>query len=193
MAKELHASPSEIGIVSMVYGLASVLAIPLLAWAIDRGSARWLIMTAALSLSTSALGYLGVHDVGPLLLVLRLVQGLAWALTFTAGMMMTTSIAPAPRLAQAIGYYGSANLAMNAVAPGVAETIAEHYGWRPAFVLASISGFLGFWIARRLPNVIAARTETTTGMWSLAVAPAVCMDGGRGGGVGRGVRRDVHL
>ena len=94
-------------------------------------------------------------------------QGLAWALTFTAGMIMTTTLAPAPRLAQAIGYYGSANLAMNAVAPGVAETIAERAGWKPVFVLASVTGLLAFWIARRLPDMRADRGVPTIGMWKL--------------------------
>jgi predicted MFS family arabinose efflux permease len=171
MAKELHASASEIGVVSTVYGLASVVAIPFLAWALDRGSPRRWIMTAAFALAVSAFGYLGVHQVGPLLLILRLVQGLAWALTFTAGMMMTTGLAPAQRLAQAIGYYGSANLAMNAVAPGIAETIAESYGWRPAFMLASIAGLLGFSFARGLPEIVTGHAESTTGMWSLALRP----------------------
>jgi predicted MFS family arabinose efflux permease len=171
MAKELHASPREIGLVSAVYGLASVVALPLLAWAIDRGSPRWLIMAAALALASSALGYLGVDRVGPLILTLRLFQGLAWALTFTAGMMMTTTLAPAHRLAQAIGYYGSANLAMNAVAPAVAETIAERAGWRPVFVLASITGLLGWWIARGLPEMRADHGQATTGMWSLLLRP----------------------
>jgi predicted MFS family arabinose efflux permease len=171
MTKELHATASEIGVVSTVYGLASVVAIPFLAWAIDRGSPRRLIMTAAFALSASASGYLAVHQFGPLLLALRLVQGLAWALTFTAGMMMTTTLAPAPRLAQAIGYYGSANLAMNAVAPGVAETIADSYGWRPAFVLASAAGLFGFLIARGLPDVVAGRAESTTAMWNIASRP----------------------
>jgi predicted MFS family arabinose efflux permease len=145
MAKELHATASEIGRVSTVYGLASVVAIPFLAWALDRGSPRRLIMTAAFALSASACGYLAVDRVGPFLLMLRLVQGLAWALTFTAGMMMTTSLAPAERLAQAIGFYGSANLAMK--------------------------GFAGFLVARGLPEIVNGRAESTTGMWSLASRP----------------------
>lgn len=171
MAKELHASPSEIGLVSTVYGLASVLALPLLALAIDRGSPRWLIMAGALALAASALGFLGVHEVGSLILMLRFVQGMAWALTFTAGMMMTTRLAPARLLAQAIGYYGSANLAMNAVAPGVAEAIAERAGWKPVFVLASVAGLLGFQVARRLPDMRADRAQPTIGMWPLLLRP----------------------
>jgi predicted MFS family arabinose efflux permease len=128
-------------------------------------------MTAALALACTSLGYLAVDRVGPLILMLRLAQGLAWALTFTAGMMMTTSLAPAPRLAQAIGYYGSANLAMNAVAPGVAETIAEHAGWRPVFILACATGLAGLGIAYRLPDLRAERGHAAIGMWNLLLRP----------------------
>jgi predicted MFS family arabinose efflux permease len=170
-ATELGAGASQIGLISAAYGLASVLALPLLGLAIDRGSARWLVMAAALALAAAALGYLAVDRVGPLLLALRLVQGMAWALSFTSGMMITTALAPPARLSQAIGYYGSSSLAMNAIAPAIAETMVEHAGWRPVFVLATLTAVAAFALARALPDIRAERGDARVGLLTLLGQP----------------------
>ena len=61
LATELHATPSQIGLVGFVYGGASILAIPLLAVHTDRGrTARELLLVGAAMLSASALGFLAV-------------------------------------------------------------------------------------------------------------------------------------
>jgi MFS family permease len=157
LTTELHATPSQIGLVSAAYGIAGSLAVPLLGAAVDKVSPRVLLLSACAALAAAALGFVWVDRVGPLLLALRTIQGLAWAVLFTAGMMLTIGTSPAARLAQAIGYYGVANLVMNAVAPATAEILAERTGWTPIFVLASATGVLGFLIAFWLPDERPAR------------------------------------
>ena len=128
LTTELHATPSEIGLASAAFGIAGSLAFPLLAALLDRVSPRALVLAACAVLAGAALEFVSVNRVGPLLLALRTLQGLGWAVLFTAGMMLTISTSPPSRLAQAIGYYGVANLAMNAVAPAAAEIIADRAG-----------------------------------------------------------------
>ena len=173
LTTELHASPSQVGLVNAVNGLAAALAVPILALTIDRGSPRGLIQVGAGVLALSALGYVWVTRVGPLILILRIAQGFAWAFLFTAGMVMATALSPKARMAQAIGYYGSANLVMNAVAPAVAETVAEHVGWKIVFVVAAATGALGFALARRLPAGERVKHERAAPkMWTLLRRPS---------------------
>ncbi len=172
LTTELHASPSQVGLVNAVNGLAAVLAVPILALTIDRGSPRGLIQVGALTLGVSALGYLWVSSVGPLILMLRIAQGLAWGLLFTAGMVMTSSLSSKTRLAQAIGYYGAANLVMNAIAPAVAETLADVVGWKIVFVMAAVAGTLGFALACRLPAAETVKSTGAPNMWTLLRRPS---------------------
>jgi MFS family permease len=166
LAAELHATASQIGLVSAAYGIAGSLAVPLLGAAVDKVSPRVLLLWACAALSTAAFGFVWVEKVGVLLLLLRTAQGLGWAVLFTAGMMLTIRTSPPARLAQAIGYYGVANLAMNAVAPACAEILAERAGWTPIFALASATGALAWLVARALPDERPARAKQV-GMWEL--------------------------
>src|SRR6185369_4767334 len=109
-----------------------------------RFAPRRLLLAACLILALAALGFVWVDRVGPLAIALRMAQGFGWAVLFTSGMMLTIGMSPPSRLAQAIGYYGVANLAMNAVAPAAAEIIAERVGWTPIFLLAAVAGVLAF-------------------------------------------------
>jgi predicted MFS family arabinose efflux permease len=104
--------------------------------------------------------------VGPLLFALRIAQGVAWAAIYTAGMMLTIATSPPGRLAQAIGYWGVANLAMNAVAPATAEIVANRAGFTPVFVVACVTGVLGFAVAWALPDAPPAHTNGV-GMWTV--------------------------
>jgi predicted MFS family arabinose efflux permease len=85
-------------------------------------------------------------------------------------MMLTISTSPPSRLAESIGYYGVSNLAMNAVAPAVAEIIADRFGWKPIFALAAVAGFLGFVLSRALPEERPVPGSNLK-MWALARRP----------------------
>src|SRR6185295_4326967 len=152
LTTELRATPSEIGLASAAYGVAGALAVPLLAALLDRVSLRVLLIASCAVFAGAAVGFLWVDRIGPLLFVLRTAQGLGWAVLFTAGMMLTIGMSPPSRLAQAIGYYGVANLAMNAVAPAAAEIIADKVGWTPIFALAAAAGVLALLVACGLPS-----------------------------------------
>jgi MFS transporter, DHA1 family, multidrug resistance protein len=149
-AQDLHAGPVGIGLISAMFGLAGVIAVPLVSWAFARFSARWLVAAGCALMALSAFGFSWVDDVGPLAAGLRLSQGVASALVYNAGMVLVTELAPPGRLAQAIGWFASANLMMNAVAPVVAEMLAERAGFGPVFSLAGLAALLGGLLALRL-------------------------------------------
>ncbi|HKQ68509.1 MAG TPA: MFS transporter [Polyangiaceae bacterium] len=169
---ELHGTPSEVGLTNTVYGASSVVVVPFLAAALDRWSPRRIVLAGIVMLAVAAAGFLAVDRFGVLLLTLRAIQGVAWALLFTAGMMLTIRVAPKARMAQAFGYYGAANLAMNAVAPAVAEMVAEAASWKVVFAIAAGIAAVALVLARGLPEGEAPPRADPTSLVSVLLRPS---------------------
>jgi MFS family permease len=140
---ELHGSPSQVGFVGAMAVLAAVLASPLCGRLLDRGARAPIIALGCLLSGVGAIGFLGVTGVGAYLYGLRAVQGIGYTLYFVAAATLVADIAPAARLGQALGWFGSAGLLMNAVATVVAERVAHDLGWHAVFIGAAASGVLG--------------------------------------------------
>jgi MFS family permease len=163
MAVELQATPVAIGAVTGMFGLSALIATPLLGAGIDRLGRRLFIRVGSALMVVTAFGFLVVHDAGILAGALRLMQGLAWAMVFTASLALTSDTMPPERMAEAIGLLGSANLVMNAIAPAIVEPLAERVGYSPAFVLAGMTAAIATGLSLRLyePERVLFR-ETTS-------------------------------
>src|SRR5690606_6126825 len=101
-------------------------------------------------------GFFWVDQVTPFVFVLRALQGAAWVLLFTVTATWAADLVPERKMAQAIGYIGSAMLITNAVAPGVAEPLAMRIGYKPTYVVASGMLALAFWPFARLGDPLSA-------------------------------------
>jgi MFS family permease len=156
LALELGGSPSEIGLVMGAFGVASVLMIPVLGRITDRLGRRGALVAANAAMALAAAGFALVHGMGAEAVLLRGVQGVAWALGFSSAMALVSELAPPDRLAQAIGLSGAASLLMNAVAPAIGEPIAARLGHRPVFLLGALAAAAGVALARGLPRVVRA-------------------------------------
>lgn len=144
---ELHGSPSQVGYVGATAVLAAVLSSPLCGKLLGRGGRKPIIALGCLLSGIGAIGFLGVTEVGSYLYGLRAVQGVGYTLYFVGAGTLVADISPAPRLGQAIGWFGSAGLFMNAVATLVAERVAHDFGWHSVFVAAAVSGVVGSLLA----------------------------------------------
>jgi MFS family permease len=140
---ELHGSPSEVGYVGALAVAASVLSSPLSGRLLDRGGRRPLMLAGSLLSGLAALAFLGVTHIGPYLYAVRALQGFSYTLYFVAAGTLVADLAPAARLGQALGWFGSAALMMNAVATMIAERVARDYGWNAVFAAAAVMGFAG--------------------------------------------------
>jgi MFS family permease len=98
------------------------------------------------------MGFTLIHGAGALAAVLRGAQGIAWSLTFAAGMSLVAEIAPPIRLGHGIGLYGAVALATSALGPAVAEPIAARFGARPLFLISAAFALAGAWFCRRLTS-----------------------------------------
>ncbi len=171
MKTELHSAAFDIGLVSSMFGVASVFALPFAGTWITRYGYRWSILVGNIVMATGALGFVLVHAVGALPLLLRCLHGLAWTMVFNAGMTLATLVAPGDRTAQAIGVFGSANLVTNAVAPAMAEPLIERFGYRPVFAAAAGIAGVACLLGRRLLEPGGAAAERApVGTRSLALS-----------------------
>ena len=140
---ELHGSPSQVGYVGALAVVAAVLASPVCGKLLDRGARRPLIFWGCLLSGLGGLAFLGVTQVGSYLYAVRAMQGVSYTLYFVAAATLVADLSPPSRLGQALGWFGSAGLLMNAIATLVAERIAHAFGWHTVFVCAALSGGLG--------------------------------------------------
>jgi len=144
------ATAGQIGAVMAAFGVASLVTIPLIAPIVKRFGCRRTMIAGTFLLGASALGYMLIDSAGLLAAVLRGCQGIAWSLTFAAGMSLVAEVAPPIRLGHGIGLYGAVALATSALGPAVAEPIATRFGARPLFLISAVVGLAGAWFCRRL-------------------------------------------
>ncbi len=166
LARELHAGPGAIGWVMSAYVAGGLLVVPWVARALDRRRRGPLMVGGALLGAMTALGFLAVTQVGTLLIALSLLLGVAFVLVFNAGGTLATDLAPPARLGQALGIWGLATLATNAIAPVTLEPVADRWGWDAVFVLAAlgalVAAILGAVGTRGEPAPVATAPATTT-------------------------------
>jgi len=137
LSTELHASASDLGHVTATQGLTAVLAVPFVSSFVDRVGRRPLMAAGAALAMIYSLCWLGVTHVGPGVLALQMLSGLAFIAAYSGSSTLIADLAPPARMSQAIGVFGAANITMNAIAPAVAEPVATHFGWHAAFLIAA--------------------------------------------------------
>jgi MFS family permease len=150
LVQELAAGPAEIGFVVGIAGISTVVFTLLAAAWIDALPRRHAMALGALAMSIAALGFTRVHALGWAIDVLRVLQGISYALVVTSVGTLIAELVPHERLSQALGLSGASMLVMNALAPAVAEPLAATVGWRTVFLLAAAAALASAVLARRI-------------------------------------------
>jgi predicted MFS family arabinose efflux permease len=173
LVTQLAADATRIGLVTIAHNAVTVLTIPAMGAIVDRHGRREFLTAGALVMAVAALCFTAVDSVGPLLYGLRMVQGLAFAMAFTAGAALAVDEAPPERLAEAIGLFGLTFLSMNAIAPAVGEEIAARAGWSAAFGGAAAGALLCALLSRRLRERPRAAEADPTTLLQVATRPSL--------------------
>ena len=148
-AAELGMDAAGVGRAVAVEGFAAVAATPLVGWLVDRyGRKPWLVF-GNLMLALTGVIYLFVDQEGPLLYLAQMSWGVGMVMGFNSAGTMTADIAPADRMAQALGLFGAANLGMNAVSPTIGVVLADTVGWKYVFIASASAGLLATLISTR--------------------------------------------
>jgi MFS family permease len=184
LARELGASAEAIGWVMSLYVAGGLVAVPWVARALDARRRGPLMALGGLLGAATALGFLAVTRVGPLLFALSLLLGVAFVLVFNAGGTLAAELAPPARLGQGLGIWGLATLTTNAVAPvrwsrcGAARVERRLRPSRRSG--AAVAGARRRWSARGEPVQPRRRRPTATPtprLETLAGAVAAASDG----------------
>jgi MFS transporter, DHA1 family, multidrug resistance protein len=123
----------------------------------------------AFSCGVAMVGAVG-SAIAPTFLVLviaRVLQGVASAISHTAGLTYAASLGGAERRGRQISLYQGSFLLGNGIGPVLGGVLAQHYGYRVPFaVFAVVSAVAGLWIMVQLPDprgnepaAIQARTD----------------------------------
>ncbi len=167
LAVELGADAATIGGVSAITLVASVICMPIGGVLIDRHGRRPFIIFGALLFAAGSAGFLLIDRVGPLLWILRTVQGVAWPLYYLGLSTLATDLAPPRRIGEAIGLFGAVMISTNALAPALAEWGAQAFGWHAVFgasiAAAAVAAVMARWLhepARPAPQADAATMRT---------------------------------
>ncbi len=150
LAQELAAGPADIGVVVGLLGISTVLFTLATAGWMERLSRRRAMCAGALAMSLAAFGFTAVRSLGPLIEVLRMVQGVSYALVVTAFGTLIVELVPHERLSQAFGLGGAGLLVMNAIAPAVGEPLAAALGWRVVFLAAGTMALVAAALTTRI-------------------------------------------
>lgn len=173
LTREFHASSAAIGAVAAIALLSGVIATPVLGAAIDRGARRPAITYGAFVNGLCGGAFAWIHSVSLPLYLLRTVHGVSYALVFNAIVTLAADLAPPKKLGQAIGLCGAAGMLSNAIAPAIAERIADQRGWGPVFLLAGgaalLAALLSLFIRERREEPTRPVSEHELGASALAL------------------------
>ena len=172
LAVNLGAGPAAVGWVMATASLANVLSVRPVAWVAVRWGGRRTLALASLFMAAGALGFAAVRSVGPLAIFCRALQGLGWALMFSASGALVLALAPAGRLGQAIALHGSSNLITNAIGPALAEPGIALFGPTPVFAGAAAVAVVGAWLCSRIHPGSGAPRDGSPQRPSAAVPPS---------------------
>ena len=145
--RALGGSEHTIGLVMGTTGLSGLASILVVGTRLDRYGRRLFLLGGFATMALASAGFLLVDRVGPLLFVLRGIQGLAFAAGFNAASTLAVEFAPPGRRAAALGIFGVSTLTTHALAPSLGEQLILHGGFPPLFGAAAACSAIAVVIA----------------------------------------------
>lgn len=136
---------SDLSVAGTIVGLFSITSLvmrPVTGYASDNYNKRMILIVGMFVVAVAIFGYVNTAQL-PVIVVLRILHGVAFALISTAVVSLASEFIPKSRLNEGIGYLGLAQIIPSAVGPGVGAWIMNQYGIRWSFIVASLFSLLG--------------------------------------------------
>lgn len=147
--KELGGSDSLIGIVVGVFTFSALIVRPYAGHALE-SKGRGFVYLFGLILFVVSIGGLSIITSIFLLMLLRIIQGLGWGFSTTAGGTIATDIIPPKRRGEGLGYFGlSGNIAL-AFGPSLGLLLAGTLSFPKLFLVCALLGLASFILASRI-------------------------------------------
>lgn len=135
-----------------IAGLAGLLVLPLVGYLLDRFGRRRFMIAGALVMSLVSVAFMGVETIGPMLYVLRIIQGIAFTCAFTGAQTLCVLFAPYARRAEALGWFGISTVLTHAISPTIGEEIVIRWGFDAMFAVGAVVGLASFIATCTLPK-----------------------------------------
>lgn len=146
---ERGGNEADVGLVMGAVGVTSLGAIPILTPMMDRYGRKSFMVWGALTAGLSNLVFLAFSSYSPLMVFVRLLQGIGFAACFNACSTAVVDIVPARWRAQGIGFFAVSSSAGMAVGPLLGEQVMRNWGFDAYFGLLAIFGVIGFLLGGR--------------------------------------------
>jgi len=135
-----------------IAGLAGLVVLPLVGYLLDRFGRRRFMIAGALTMSAVSVAFMGLETIGPMLYVLRIVQGIAFTCAFTGAQTLCVLFAPYSRRAEALGWFGISTVLTHAISPTIGEEIVLRWGFDTMFATGAVFGLAAFIMTCTLPK-----------------------------------------
>lgn len=167
---DLGGRETDVGIVMSALGVTSFGALPFVAPLLDRYGRKIFIIWGAGLAGASNLAYLVFDHFSLWFILIRLVQGIAFACCFNACVASIVDNAPAERRAQAIGWFGISGSLAFAIGPYLGEETIIHLGFKFYFILLFLFGAIGAFIGSLVKESerMASQTKGALGFFGTA-------------------------
>ena len=154
--KQIGGTPVEIGFVMGIYSAVGIVCQPLLGPWVDAIGRRPFMLVGVACVLASALLAAVAHNV-PLLLLVRVLQGLGFSAFFVANFSYVLDLIEPARRGMALGVYGVSGFASTAFAPLIAEWVVRRWGFHALFTVSGMLVLVAGWLVWQVRE--AGRTE----------------------------------
>lgn len=130
----LGSSLTVAGTISGIAPITSLVVRPFSGMAADKFNKKWIMTIFTALTGLTILGY-ALSTKIPVLLGLRILNGLAFAVSGTASIAIASSFVSGDRMGEGIGYIGLAQILASAVGPHLGLNISYNFGYKDCFVI----------------------------------------------------------
>ncbi len=134
-------SEASVGVVLATYTLAMLLARSFSGYLVDKFPRKPLFMLGLSLFTLTFGGYIFAITIIAFM-VLRFIHGITWGITTVSGSTISIDIIPSSKRGQGVGLYGLSNNLSMAVAPWIAITIYNEFGYTTLIISSITAGVL---------------------------------------------------
>ena len=139
----LGVSRGYVGLVLAAYTIAALIIRPLTGMAVDRKGRKMIYLISFLLFSMLFTGYVAATTLA-IMLAIRIVHGLTWGISTTAGSTVVVDIIPPARRGEGLGVFGLSMTIAMAVGPMFGLWLSASGNYPRLFICASLLSLTGF-------------------------------------------------